>query len=99
VQVRQSGHECSTYYCFLAWLSSGYPGWLDVTSGEILYTEQENPVATNHIYGRPTEMPSGMEILIILLFITFLQVVVTIALISSSTRRGLRAVSLPNLIH
>jgi hypothetical protein len=59
---------------------------------EILYMEQENSVATGHIYGRLTQMPSGTEILINTIFAFFSGG--TMMPISSSTRRVLLAVSL-----
>jgi len=96
-QVQHPGYECSTYPPSLAWLSEGYPKWLDITAGEILYMELENSVATRQIYGGLTETPSGIEILIIISF--FIQVRFAMRPISSSTTRVLRAVSLLYLIN
>ena len=60
----------------------------------MLYTEQENVVATEQTYSESTEMASGMEMLIILRF-TFLQMGVGMMHICSPTRRVLRVVGPP----
>jgi len=32
------------------WHSNNYPWWLDITSGETLYIDEENPVIVSRIY-------------------------------------------------